>query len=1084
MAPRRPKKIFEKPKVNAPKKRKAKLTKSKPKKFINSIWKNPEFISQLRSKLDVLVKQRQKEEASTVDEIQTSDDSLFVPSTSYDDSTEIDDSMPSLPSLCCEKEESEITLLHSSEVEQFTHRHKALATIHNQLVGLEVKFQKEIFDLERMYIENYYQPLLLLRHTILNLNSKRSCKTRDEKEVLEACRSVFSTEMNKLIELKVHMRSLLSADLRQTEKPIEDFWLKVLLHSPPLVRDLIQPIEVDALRYLDDISTHCIARPSGFSSTSDELDQHCEETRGFEIRFEFRLNPYFANKTLFKRYVIELLPEDEDYVSMVTNANKKKPPDAFTDADLSLDEQGSQMDNTKCESNGQGFDVGIAKLLNYKGPQVVAIEGCGQIYWKTNACMTSSASADIRLSSTTPNTFFCFLQTSWVAEPFERHENIENDYRIGTYIRDVIIPRAYAIYFQPPDNHISQPSKTEFVAENQPEDFLRATVPEKQTSRSASCADEEEICETKIPVQEIPPDEIQARKSSSPRKRFSLPRPQDLMRDYNDSNNEVPLADSTTQHANDFVQTEDRLIRNRPSHRIQENPISSRKLLNKMTMQNANDFAQIDDRQITNRSSVPMFEELNENEPGFNPEAVMSNVFLKNDADVDIDDDVNVAVDVDDDVDNNVDVDVDDEVICDNIDVDDEVICHNVDVDDEIPFLNSALEQGIRPHGVNGQRGSLQFGTDPFSQKPQSKFSHPFNRDLIRQYGKVDNDVILPENAPSIQTCNNRFCNTDKSAITSATQYPFIQNLFQKNASTSHNFCDPSLTKAAGSYPSEDSNVCQSVADSRKRMADIVNKVNSLLKEGYHGKPSFHRAANPPKVLNSSVNRMFDSVIEDAIHLNRVKMYEDGSDLPTSVGAPSHLGDVADDENCWSDCGRPSINRAFARIKYDMKNKTGNEESNTTVTQEQLPSSSHSSQTKCQKERVKFRKVSPYPSDGEVDDSDILSTSQHTPIDTEDGHAVNVSTPSSTSVSDNESSNTLKCFNYKVKTKRSYDNFLKSTTSSENNDTSGAPFCSSGVPKRESTSKNTIKQTEPEIDDYDSEAPPPVDENVASCKQQ
>ena len=58
-------------------------------------------------------------------------------------------------------------------------------------------------------------------------------------------------------------------------------------------------------------------------------------------------------------------------------------------------------------------------------------------------------------------------------------------------------------------------------------------------------------------------------------------------------------------------------------------------------------------------------------------------------------------------------------------------------------------------------------------------------------------------------------------------------------------------------------------------------------------------------------------------------------------------------------------------------------ESNTTVTQEQLPSSSHSSQTKCQKERVKFRKVSPYPSDGEVDDSDILSTSQHTPIDTE-----------------------------------------------------------------------------------------------------
>ena len=80
----------------------------------------------------------------------------------------------------------------------------------------------------------------------------------------------------------------------------------------------------------------------------------------------------------------------------------------------------------------------------------------------------------------------------------------------------------------------------------------------------------------------------------------------------------------------------------------------------------------------------------------------------------------------------------------------------------------------------------------------------------------------------------------------------------------------------------------------------ILPKVFIILRiPGYHGKPSFHRAANPPKVLNSSVNRMFDSVIEDAIHLNRVKMYEDGSDLPTSVGAPSHLGDVADDENCW-----------------------------------------------------------------------------------------------------------------------------------------------------------------------------------------
>ena len=49
------------------------------------------------------------------------------------------------------------------------------------------------------------------------------------------------------------------------------------------------------------------------------MDFAGETAVGFELVFEFRPNPYFVNSTLTKRYVIDVLPDQTDFVTAPHN---------------------------------------------------------------------------------------------------------------------------------------------------------------------------------------------------------------------------------------------------------------------------------------------------------------------------------------------------------------------------------------------------------------------------------------------------------------------------------------------------------------------------------------------------------------------------------------------------------------------------------------------------------------------------------------------------------------------------------------------------------------------------------------------
>lgn len=85
------------------------------------------------------------------------------------------------------------------------------------------------------------------------------------------------------------------ADDAIPDSGIPEFWLTVLMKCDATA-DLIKEKDVDVLTYLTNITAE---------------STHTEEgaTNGFKLRFEFKENPYFANKALEKAY--QLSPEDE-----------------------------------------------------------------------------------------------------------------------------------------------------------------------------------------------------------------------------------------------------------------------------------------------------------------------------------------------------------------------------------------------------------------------------------------------------------------------------------------------------------------------------------------------------------------------------------------------------------------------------------------------------------------------------------------------------------------------------------------------------------------------------------------------------
>lgn len=171
---------------------------------------------------------------------------------------------------------------------------------------------------------------------------------------------------------------MLSPGYGEPSKKCENFWLFVLLHSEPILRNLIEPNDVPILRFLSDVRSEPVRLRAARQFPPSTEDECCDVALGYDILFEFLPNPFFSNTVLSKRYLIDVMPDQCDYINAPhgdvlaggwSGSGK-------IDVEVLSDECKESM---LCQSI-LNQDHSIDKLLDYNGPQVIAIQGC-QIKW-------------------------------------------------------------------------------------------------------------------------------------------------------------------------------------------------------------------------------------------------------------------------------------------------------------------------------------------------------------------------------------------------------------------------------------------------------------------------------------------------------------------------------------------------------------------------------------------------------------------------------------------------------------------------------------------------------------------------------
>eukprot|EP01110_Echinostelium_bisporum_P012233 TRINITY_DN65_c0_g1_i3.p1 TRINITY_DN65_c0_g1~~TRINITY_DN65_c0_g1_i3.p1 ORF type:complete len:350 (-),score=239.32 TRINITY_DN65_c0_g1_i3:50-1099(-) len=148
-------------------------------------------------------------------------------------------------------------------------RVNALMNLHDQYLEINKKYQEEARALERKY-QTLYTPIFDKRESIVTGKYE---PTEEEAKYGEQEEEEKKDERPK-----------------GDEKGIPDFWSQALQNDSFLSRSIFDA-DNEALEYLTDI------RVNNFETN---------ETNGFELVFTFAENPYFTNKTLTKKYFLEM----------------------------------------------------------------------------------------------------------------------------------------------------------------------------------------------------------------------------------------------------------------------------------------------------------------------------------------------------------------------------------------------------------------------------------------------------------------------------------------------------------------------------------------------------------------------------------------------------------------------------------------------------------------------------------------------------------------------------------------------------------------------------------------------------------
>ena len=209
------------------------------------------------------------------------------------------------------------------------------------------------------------------------------------------------------VDLKKHV----PAEGQDSPQGIPNFWLGVLKNVREM-NAMIHKCDEEALKYLTEIRAFSTAAPN----------------LSFQLEFHFSANPFFQNSVLTKTYLMKCTPNENDPFS-------------------------------------------------FEGPEIYKSIGC-EIMWspgKEVAEMGFENENDSNFRIYKSDTFFNFFNPPELHmienEESDRIESyLENDFEIGHFIKERVIPRAVLYFLGEIDDDISDADSIDFNADDEDED--------------------------------------------------------------------------------------------------------------------------------------------------------------------------------------------------------------------------------------------------------------------------------------------------------------------------------------------------------------------------------------------------------------------------------------------------------------------------------------------------------------------------------------------------------------------------------------------------------------------------------------
>jgi len=301
--------------------------------------------------------------------------------------------------------EESVSSLPPTNTKKNEYLHKPFLAIHNQMVILEVSYQRDLQNLRKVYQDKHFKPLVKLQKSLLKTMTN-SDDIPTINRIDNKIRKTWLYTNDKVYKKFKNDCELMFSCNEKPGKCYTNFWKNVILTSN--LHFLIQTNELNMLDYLVDIATKSL----NDIEIATSKDNQEEEIYGFKICFKFKPNPFFFNRKVFKIYHIDIYPAEN-----------------------------TQKLNDYSKKNFQNSMVDTNVCLDYKGSRLQSVAGT-KIEWKNHG----EFKTNIIKSDKTFASIFEYFEYSWNEQiSTKNRKKAEVDYSIGTYIYDNMVPNSFGI---------------------------------------------------------------------------------------------------------------------------------------------------------------------------------------------------------------------------------------------------------------------------------------------------------------------------------------------------------------------------------------------------------------------------------------------------------------------------------------------------------------------------------------------------------------------------------------------------------------------------------------------------------------